>query len=40
MTETAADQIDRDKIDALPYLDAICRETLRLFPPVNVIERV
>ncbi|KAG8711507.1 cytochrome P450-dit2 [Ceratobasidium sp. 395] len=40
MTRSGAEEIDRDEIDALPYLDAVCRETLRLHPPVNVIERV
>jgi cytochrome P450 len=28
--------INREKIDALPYLDAVCREVLRLAPPVSV----
>ncbi|KAF5362054.1 hypothetical protein D9756_002095 [Leucocoprinus leucothites] len=27
-------QVDYDKLVSLPYLDAVCRETLRLFPPV------
>ncbi|KAG8718205.1 cytochrome P450-dit2 [Ceratobasidium sp. 395] len=40
MARSGVEEIDRDEIDALPYLDAVCRETLRLHPPVNVIERV
>ncbi|KAG9103689.1 cytochrome P450-dit2, partial [Ceratobasidium sp. 392] len=40
IAESGAEEIDRDGIEALPYLDAVCRETLRLHPPVNVIERV
>ncbi|KAF9474249.1 cytochrome P450 [Pholiota conissans] len=28
-----------DKLVALPYLDAICRETLRLYAPVSVVQR-
>ncbi|KAA1467366.1 cytochrome P450 [Dentipellis sp. KUC8613] len=30
---------DYDDLHALPYLDAICRETLRLFPPVPMFFR-
>ncbi|KAG9103874.1 cytochrome P450-dit2, partial [Ceratobasidium sp. 392] len=40
IAESGAEEIDRDGIDALPCLDAVCRETLRLHPPVNVIERM
>ncbi|KAG9090804.1 cytochrome P450-dit2 [Ceratobasidium sp. UAMH 11750] len=40
MSKTGTEEIDRDKIDTLPYLDAICRETLRLMPPVGRIRRV
>ncbi|KAK7466276.1 hypothetical protein VKT23_005004 [Stygiomarasmius scandens] len=29
-----------DKLIALPYLDAVCRETLRLYPPVSQLNRV
>ncbi|KAF9557442.1 cytochrome P450 [Agrocybe pediades] len=32
--------IDYDTLVALPYLDAICRETLRLHPPVSALLRV
>ncbi|KAF8150633.1 cytochrome P450 [Crassisporium funariophilum] len=28
-----------DELVALPYLDAVCRETLRLYPPVSVVSR-
>ncbi|KAI8969791.1 cytochrome P450 [Trametes punicea] len=27
------DQLDYDELHALPYLDAVCRESLRLYPP-------
>jgi len=28
-----------DELVALPYLDAVCRETLRLYPPVSMVSR-
>ncbi|KAB5588325.1 Cytochrome P450 [Ceratobasidium theobromae] len=28
-----------DELHSLPYLDALCRETLRVFPPVPLMER-
>lgn len=31
--------IPHDELMALPYLDAICRETLRLYPPISVVFR-
>ena len=31
---------DYDALDRLPYLEAICRETLRLFPPVRFLRRL
>ncbi|KAG8746586.1 cytochrome P450-dit2 [Ceratobasidium sp. 414] len=40
MSKTGTEEIDRDKIDTLPYLDAICREVLRMMPPVGMIKRV
>ena len=30
---------DYDELMSLPYLDAVCRETLRLFPPVMFLGR-
>ncbi|KAK7466282.1 hypothetical protein VKT23_005010 [Stygiomarasmius scandens] len=31
--------LDYDTLTSLPYLDAICRETLRLYPPISHIVR-
>ncbi|VDB90079.1 unnamed protein product [Peniophora sp. CBMAI 1063] len=36
----APDNLDYDVLDRLPYLEAICRETLRLYAPVRFIQRV
>ncbi|KAI0053486.1 cytochrome P450 [Auriscalpium vulgare] len=43
LTETrgeADEPLDYDQLVELPYLEAVCRETLRLHPPVNFITRV
>nr|BED42986.1 cytochrome P450 monooxygenase [Trametes versicolor] len=32
--KAAGNDLDYDQLHALPYLDAVCRETLRLHPPV------
>ncbi|KAJ2931689.1 hypothetical protein H1R20_g5421, partial [Candolleomyces eurysporus] len=37
--ENFGDEPDHDQLVGLPYLDAVCRETLRLFPPVATILR-
>ena len=31
--------IEYEALDRLPYLEAVCRETLRLFPPVRFVQR-
>ncbi|KAF9064445.1 cytochrome P450 [Rhodocollybia butyracea] len=33
------ERLSYDELVALPYLDAVCRETLRLYPPVSSIDR-
>ncbi|RDB25854.1 Docosahexaenoic acid omega-hydroxylase CYP4F3 [Hypsizygus marmoreus] len=33
-------EIPYDELVALPFLDAVCRETLRLYPPVPTVSRV
>lgn len=35
----AGDDLSYDALEKLPYLDAVCRETLRVYSPVNVIGR-
>ncbi|KAB5591162.1 Cytochrome P450 [Ceratobasidium theobromae] len=35
----APDNMTYDELHSLEYLDAICRETLRLFPPVSFLDR-
>ncbi|KAF8966234.1 cytochrome P450 [Flammula alnicola] len=37
--EAEGGDLPYDKLVSLPYLDAICRETLRLHPPVTMIRR-
>ncbi|KAH9846398.1 cytochrome P450 [Lenzites betulinus] len=32
--------LDYDEVMELPYLDAVCRETLRVYPPVSALMRV
>ena len=33
------DALDYDDLNALPYLDAVCRESLRLYAPVTHLFR-
>ncbi|CAE6457714.1 unnamed protein product [Rhizoctonia solani] len=35
----APESLSYDEIQGLPYLDAVCRETLRLYPPFIVLEK-
>ncbi|KAK5111778.1 hypothetical protein LTR62_004698 [Meristemomyces frigidus] len=35
-----AGEMDAQTIDSIPYLDAVCNEVLRLFPPVTATSRV
>jgi len=35
----AASDPDYDTLHALPYLEAVCRETLRLYPPISFLSR-
>ncbi|CAA7269510.1 unnamed protein product [Cyclocybe aegerita] len=38
--ESDGQDLDHDKPAGLPYLDAVCRETLRLYAPVTKLDRV
>jgi cytochrome P450 len=35
----AKGDLDFDELMELPYLDAICKETLRVYPPVDQLYR-
>ncbi|KAF9479975.1 cytochrome P450 [Pholiota conissans] len=37
--ENASGELSYDELVSLPYLDSICRETLRLHPPVPIVRR-
>jgi cytochrome P450 len=41
VTEAYAERgnLNHDELVALPYLDAVCKETLRLYPPVSFLFR-
>ncbi|KAJ3566860.1 hypothetical protein NP233_g6732 [Leucocoprinus birnbaumii] len=39
-TNNGADELEYDRLVSLPYLDAVCRETLRVHPPVATAGRV
>ncbi|KAH8115665.1 cytochrome P450 [Phellopilus nigrolimitatus] len=38
--ERGGTDLDYDTLMGLPYLDAVCRETLRVFPPAAQVERI
>ncbi|KAF9482535.1 cytochrome P450 [Pholiota conissans] len=38
--EREGGELTYDTVVSLPYLDAICRETLRLYAPVNLVRRI
>ncbi|EDR01708.1 uncharacterized protein LACBIDRAFT_333139 [Laccaria bicolor S238N-H82] len=38
-TRTKTGSLAYDELVALPYLDTVCRETLRLYPPVSYLSR-
>ncbi|KAI0930907.1 hypothetical protein AcV7_004962 [Taiwanofungus camphoratus] len=35
----AGESLAYDELNQLPYLDAVCRETLRLYPPITLLSR-
>ncbi|KAJ2915621.1 hypothetical protein MD484_g4782, partial [Candolleomyces efflorescens] len=37
--ELDGEEPDYDRLSAMPYLDAVTRETLRLYPPINIVVR-
>ncbi|KAI0056944.1 cytochrome P450 [Artomyces pyxidatus] len=37
---SGANSLGYDELGDLPYLDAVCKETLRMFPPLNFAHRV
>ncbi|GJE97234.1 cytochrome P450 [Phanerochaete sordida] len=37
--QAGSEDLDYDVLVSLPYLDAVCRETLRLYPPVPFVSR-
>ncbi|KAJ2915623.1 hypothetical protein MD484_g4784, partial [Candolleomyces efflorescens] len=37
--ESITDEPDYDRLSSMPYLDAVCRETLRLYAPVSMLAR-
>ncbi|KAH8114780.1 cytochrome P450 [Phellopilus nigrolimitatus] len=38
--ERGGDDLDYDTLMGLPFLDAVCRETMRVFPPVTQLDRI
>jgi len=38
-SRTTHGDIPYDELNALPFMDAVCRETLRLYPPVSTVTR-
>lgn len=40
MAAYSGEDLTYDEVMQLPYLDAVCRETLRLYPPVTFLTRV
>ncbi|KAF5360936.1 hypothetical protein D9756_005075 [Leucocoprinus leucothites] len=38
--ENGGEELDYDRLVSLPYLDAVCRETLRVYPPLTTAIRI